>query len=79
VSEALRATYAVLAELPADERIVFALRHVDGMELIAVAGACGISLATVKRRLGRAQRTFCERAEKHAALVEWLGKGDPWS
>jgi RNA polymerase sigma-70 factor (ECF subfamily) len=79
VSEALRATYAVLAELPADERIVFALRHVDGMELVAVAGACGISLATVKRRLSRAQRTFCERAQQHAALVEWLGRGDPWS
>jgi RNA polymerase sigma-70 factor, ECF subfamily len=79
VSEALRATYAVLAELPADERIVFALRHVDGMELVAVAGACGISLATVKRRLSRAQKTFCEHAQKHAALVEWLGRGDPWS
>src|SRR4051812_39747977 len=53
VSEALRSAYKVLGDMPADERIAFALRHIDGMELTQVAEAMGISLATVKRRLGR--------------------------
>jgi RNA polymerase sigma-70 factor (ECF subfamily) len=79
ISEALRATYAVLSDLPPDERIVFALRHVDGMELVAVAGACGVSLATVKRRLSRAQHAFVERARSEAALSEWMGRGNPWT
>ena len=51
VSEALRCTYEVLGRFPADERLAFALRHIDGMELTAVAAACGVSLATIKRRL----------------------------
>jgi RNA polymerase sigma-70 factor (ECF subfamily) len=79
VSEALRATYAVLSRLPPDERIVFALRHIDGMELVSVAAASGVSLATVKRRLVRAQRAFAELAREQAALADWFGKGDPWS
>jgi RNA polymerase sigma-70 factor (ECF subfamily) len=79
VGEALRATYAVLSCLPTDLRIVFALRHVDGMELVAIATACGVSLATVKRRLVRSQRSFTELAQEHASLGQWFGNGDPWS
>jgi RNA polymerase sigma-70 factor (ECF subfamily) len=75
VSEALRCTYAVLGRMPADQRVVFALRYVDGMELTAVAEACSVSLATIKRRLTRAQHTFTSLASKHAALLEWL-QGD---
>jgi RNA polymerase sigma-70 factor (ECF subfamily) len=75
VSEALRCTYAVLGNMPADERVAFALRHVDGMELTAVAEACGVSLATVKRRLARAQQTFTTLASEHAALADWLDGG----
>src|SRR4051812_38517968 len=33
VLEAHRRTYALLEGLPADERVAFALRHIDGMEL----------------------------------------------
>lgn len=76
VSEALRCTYEVLNKLPADERLAFALRHIDGMELTAVATACGVSLATIKRRLSRAQRTFVLLASKHAVLAEWLERGE---
>jgi RNA polymerase sigma-70 factor (ECF subfamily) len=75
VSEAVRSAYALLGELPADERIAFALRHIDGMELTAVAEACGVSLATIKRRLSRAQEKFVERAAAHGALHEWLAGG----
>jgi RNA polymerase sigma-70 factor (ECF subfamily) len=79
IGEALRATYTVLSRLPADLRIVFALRHVDGMELVAIAAACNVSLATVKRRLVRSQRSFTELAREQASLAEWFAEGDPWS
>jgi RNA polymerase sigma-70 factor (ECF subfamily) len=75
VSEALRCTYAVLEQLPPDERVAFALRHVDGLELTAVAQACGVSLATIKRRLARAQRTFVSIAGRYPVLAEWLEGG----
>jgi RNA polymerase sigma-70 factor, ECF subfamily len=75
VSEALRATYRALDRLPPDERIAFALRFVDGMELNDVARACHISLATVKRRLARAQQNFLELAREEPALSEWLKGG----
>jgi RNA polymerase sigma-70 factor (ECF subfamily) len=61
-----------MGKLPADERVAFALRFIDGMELTAVATACNVSLATIKRRLSRAQRTFNALALEHAALAEWV-------
>jgi RNA polymerase sigma-70 factor (ECF subfamily) len=44
----------ILAGLPADQRIAWMLRYVEGEELPAVAHACGCSLATVKRRIAAA-------------------------
>jgi RNA polymerase sigma-70 factor, ECF subfamily len=76
VSEALRCTYEVMSRLPADERVAFALRFIDGMELTAVAAACNVSLATIKRRLSRAQKTFTALAREHAALVEWVDRAE---
>jgi len=75
VSEALRCTYELLGKLPADERLAFALRHIDGQELTAVAAACGVSLATIKRRLSRAQATFVALASEHNVLAEWVERG----
>jgi RNA polymerase sigma-70 factor, ECF subfamily len=75
VSEALRCTYELLGKLPADERLAFALRHIDGMELTAVAAACSVSLATIKRRLARAQTTFVALASEHSVLAEWVERG----
>lgn len=51
-------TYELLDRLPAEERIVFALRFVAELELSEIADACGISLATVKRRLKRGEERF---------------------
>jgi len=73
VSEALRSTYRILSQLPVDDRIAFALRKVDGMELVAVAHATEVSLATAKRRISRAERRFVQLARSHEALVPWLG------
>lgn len=76
VSAALRCTYQVLEQLPADERVAFALRFIDSMELTAVAQACDVSLATIKRRLTRAQSTFRTLAAGHPELTEWLQGGE---
>lgn len=78
VLDALRATYAALGALPADERIAFALRFIDGMELTEVAAACGTSLATIKRRLARASARFEAEARNHPALEAWLDGGTRW-
>jgi RNA polymerase sigma-70 factor (ECF subfamily) len=76
---ALRQTYAVLDELPVNERLAFTLRFVHGMTLPDAADACSVSLATFKRRLARAEREFLERARKIPALVSWLKEGTRWN
>ena len=75
---ALRAVYSVLSRLPADERIAFALRFIDGMELTEVAFACHVSLATIKRRLSRAERRFLANARNYPELGHWIGGGSRW-
>jgi len=76
VSEALRVTYRILDRIPADERIPFCLRHIDEMELAAVADACQVSLATAKRRIGRARERLTAMAKAHPELSEWLDGGE---
>jgi RNA polymerase sigma-70 factor (ECF subfamily) len=58
-----------LAELPAKLRTPWLLRRVEGFELADVAAACGVSLATVKRRIGEAQL----RVDQHAADAPSMG------
>ncbi len=72
VDEAVRATYHVLGRLATDERIPFALRFIDGMELNEIANACQVSLATTKRRLASAQKKFTSIAQTYPELAEWL-------
>jgi RNA polymerase sigma-70 factor (ECF subfamily) len=48
--------YALLRTLPTDERIAWVLRCVEGHDLETVARMTRCSLATVKRRISRAQR-----------------------
>jgi RNA polymerase sigma-70 factor (ECF subfamily) len=54
----------VLATLPAQDRIAWMLRHVEGYQLDEVAAACRCSIATVKRRIDRAQH----QVERHVAI-----------
>lgn len=70
--EALRATYRVLDRLGVEDRAVFALRFIEGMELVKVAAACGCSLATTKRRVQRARARFIAAARREPALEPWL-------
>jgi RNA polymerase sigma-70 factor (ECF subfamily) len=62
----------VLKRLPADRRIAWMLRNVEGLELTEVAAVCGCSLATIKRRLAEADsvvRSHVKLAEKVAAQM----------
>lgn len=52
--------YALLRTLPADERIAWVLRCVEGHDLETVARLTSCSLATVKRRISRAQKFLDE-------------------
>jgi RNA polymerase sigma-70 factor (ECF subfamily) len=74
VSEALRSTYRIFARIPVDDRVAFALRTVGEMDLATVAEVTGVSLATAKRRISRAQRRFVEFARASDILSPWLDK-----
>ena len=63
--------YAVLEKMGAKERIVFALRYIQGYSLGECAHASGCSLATVKRRLARAKHQFETFAKRDPVLASW--------
>jgi RNA polymerase sigma-70 factor (ECF subfamily) len=75
---ALREIYQVLDAMPADERMAFVLRIVDGMTLLDGAQACRTSLATFKRRLARAEKQFLAAVAKRPALKQCLEDGTRW-
>ena len=52
--------YRLLDELPANERLAWTLRYIEGEQVESVATLCGCSLATAKRRISAAQ-TFLAR------------------
>jgi RNA polymerase sigma-70 factor (ECF subfamily) len=72
VAEAARTVYAILARLPVDERIPFALRAFEGMDLQELAEACGVSIPTVRRRLARAEKRFHSLAAQSESLSPWV-------
>jgi RNA polymerase sigma-70 factor, ECF subfamily len=72
LSDAVHQTYRVLSQLPTEDRIAFTLRRIGGMELSQIAQSTGVSVATVKRRIARAQCAFVKLARQNDALAEWL-------
>lgn len=76
----LAQVYALLKLLPADERIAWTLRSVERHRLEEVAELVGCSLATVKRRLVRAQRFldehFVEPGRASSPSLHVLEEGD---
>ena len=76
---ALRETYRTLDTLPANERIAFVLRIIEGMTLPEAAEAAGTSLATFKRRLSRAEKKFLDRVRERPLLQQWLQEGTRWT
>lgn len=78
-SQALvNSTYRLLDTLPENERLAFSLRFIAEMELTEVAAACGCSLATIKRRLARAEVHFLAAARMDPALTERIERGERW-
>lgn len=76
---ALREVYQVLDQMPVEQRMAFVLRYVHGMSLSDAAEACTTSLATIKRRLSRAEKRFLEVARQRPALAQWLEDGTRWT
>ena len=74
--EAVRRLYAVLDELSGRERLAFVLRHAEGNELTETAALLGVSLATVKRVLRRAEDLVESRAREDDLLCDWTEKRD---
>jgi RNA polymerase sigma-70 factor (ECF subfamily) len=74
--EALRATYRILDMLPVDERIALVLRFAAEMTIAEAASAAHVSSATLKRRIGRAERRFLELAQTEPALAGWTRGGE---
>lgn len=64
----VQTTLAIVRGLPVDERVAFALRYLEGLKLDEAATAAGVSLATFKRRLLRAETLFHERARAYPSL-----------
>jgi len=70
--EQIEAIYRVLDRLDANNRILFVLRYVEGWELTDLAHAQNCSLATVKRRLTKANKRFRAIASREPALCDYL-------
>jgi RNA polymerase sigma-70 factor (ECF subfamily) len=59
--------------------MAFVLRHVHGTTLVEAAEACETSLATIKRRLARAEVLFLESVRQRPGLAHWLEEGTRWT
>jgi RNA polymerase sigma-70 factor (ECF subfamily) len=70
--EGVEHLYKALDRLDAGSRVLFVLRHVEELELTELARADGCSLATVKRRLARAEQRFEAIAAGDPSLSSFL-------
>lgn len=75
-TESLRAVSRILDKLLVDERIALVLRFAAEMTVAEAAAAAGVSMATLKRRVARAERRFLQYARSEPALGEWLNGGE---
>ncbi len=70
--EALGRFYAVLDRINAHDRTMFVLRFIEGLELVEVAAASGVSVATTKRRLARVWSKVILLVERDPILRDYL-------
>jgi RNA polymerase sigma-70 factor (ECF subfamily) len=73
--EVLSRLLAVLAKLSPHSSRVFELRFIEDKELVEVAAAMNISLATAKRHLSRASARVCAMAEREPVLAGFVNGG----
>lgn len=70
--EGLARLHRALARLDSTSRVLFVLRHVEELELTEIAKLEGVSLATIKRRIARAERAFEAMAQADPVLRDYL-------
>ena len=75
-SDAVQATFRILKSMDTEDRLVFSLRYVSGLDLAEMCDVCEMSLSTLKRRLSRAEERFHAEAEKDEALCGWATRGE---
>jgi len=75
-SDAVQATFRILKGMETEDRLVFSLRYVSGLDLAEMAEVCETSLSTLKRRLARAERRFHAEAQRDDALSGWAAGGE---
>lgn len=68
---ALSSLYRILDGLDADARLVFTLRHFEGLPVTELAAAMDASLSSTKRRLARANARVQAAVRKDAALTAY--------
>jgi RNA polymerase sigma-70 factor (ECF subfamily) len=74
--EALRTLYRLLERISERRRLAFVLRHVQGLSVLEVAAALGVSESTAKREIARARDQVLTRAQREPALLHYLGNTD---
>lgn len=77
--EAVKRLYAILDRLDTSSRLAFVLHYIEGLELLEVASALDVSLATVKRRLARVSARVWAAAQGDRLLIDYLDGGGPAS
>lgn len=70
--QVLRRFYAILDQLTARERLVFALRHLESMTMDEIATALSISVSTAKRTLTRAAGRVSAWIDEDADLMNHI-------
>ena len=78
-AQLLRRTQELIDRLPVDEQIVFVLRFIEEKPMADVAAACGVSLATAKRRLRAANKRFSRMVARDPDLALRLARGRGFS
>lgn len=74
VRDALLRIKGLIERLPPKERVLFTLYYVEKRTLAEIAEIGGYSLATAKRRIGRANRRFEHLLAKNPELMRRLRK-----
>ena len=72
----LRRSFDKLERLCPKERIPFMLRRIQHLPLEEIAQLSGCSLATVKRRIARAEKHFAELCKQDVLLADYFRQSD---
>ena len=62
----------ILDELSADQRTAFVLANLEGMGVLEIARALGVSESTAKRRIRRANEHVLKRVSRNALLADYV-------